>query len=214
MAMLGLTLLGGLRLVRALAPAFADRGPGGGAGSDLGRRPRRLLADPERGPDHRHHADRRLRARRGAGLRGRSALGAGLELLARAGAVDPVADGGLGHDRAARRRLATVTGRHDRPFRARGGLRVRRLRLRRPARLLADGHLRRRAVARPLPGDLGPRPAVQHRARRRQRRSRSGRRPGDGPDAAPLPAPVRVRLEAGAAAPRGERAVPPRGRPA
>ena len=31
------------------------------------------------------------------------------------------------------------------------------LRLRRAARLLADGHLRRRAVARPLPGALGPR---------------------------------------------------------
>ena len=64
MAMLGLTLLGGfawyersrppsqiVALVAALA-AISRRGPG------------RLLADPERGPDHRHHADRRLRPRR------------------------------------------------------------------------------------------------------------------------------------------------------
>ena len=61
--------------------------------------------------DHRHRAVRRLRARRGAGLRGRRARRAGLQLLARPGAVDAVADGGLGPGRAsAARRSALVTG--------------------------------------------------------------------------------------------------------
>ena len=55
-----------LRLVRALAPAVADRGPGRRAGRALGRRAGGLLADPERRADHRHHADRGLRAGRGA----------------------------------------------------------------------------------------------------------------------------------------------------
>ena len=44
------------------------------------------------------------------------------------------------------------------------------LRLRRAARPLGDGHLRRRAVARPLPGALGARAAVQRRPRGRQLR--------------------------------------------
>ena len=110
--------------------------------------------------------------------------------------------------------VAVASGPEDRPFPARVDLRLHRLRLRCPARLLADGHLRRRAVARSLPGALGPRPPVQHRARRRQRRSGSGGRPRDDPDAAPLPAPVRVRLEQGCRrAERQERAGSPRGRP-
>ncbi len=55
--------------------------------------------------------------------------------------------------------------------------------------------LRRRAVARPLPGDLGAWDSVQHRPRRRElRRSRSDRRPGADPDAQPLPRALRVRL--------------------
>ena len=93
-----------LRLVRALAAAFADRRSGRGAGGDLGRGAGRLLADPERGPDHRHHADRRLRPRPCPGVRGRCALWARLQFLARAGAVDSLADGGLGADRDSRRR--------------------------------------------------------------------------------------------------------------
>ena len=48
-------------------------------------------------------ADRRLRARGRAGLRGRRALRPGLELLARPGAVDALADGGLGPGRPRRR---------------------------------------------------------------------------------------------------------------
>ena len=214
MAMLGLTLLGGFAWYERSRPAFADRRSGGGAGSDLGRGAGRLLADPERGPDHRHHADRRLRPRPCPGVRGRCALWARLQFLARAGAVDSLADGGLGADRDSRRRRRRGERPEDRPFPARVDLRLHRLRLRCPARLLADGHLRRRAVARSLPGALGPRPPVQHRARRRQRRSRSGGRPRDDPDAAPLPAPVRVRLEQGCRrAEREERAGSPRGRP-
>ena len=48
----------------------------------------------------------------GAGLRGRSPLGTGLELLARAGAVDPVAMAGWGMTGLLGAWLATVTGRH------------------------------------------------------------------------------------------------------
>ena len=70
-------------------------------------------------------------------------------------------------------------------------LRPGRPRLRRPARLLADGHLRRRAVARPLPRALGSRRPLQRRPRGRQRRDRPRRRPGDGPDADPLPRALR-----------------------
>ena len=72
--------------------------------------------------------------------------------------------------------LAAPTRTAARPRRPRGRLRARGLRLRRADGLLADGHLRRRAVARPLPGALGARAAVQRRPRRRQRRPRPGRR--------------------------------------
>ena len=124
MAMLGSDAARRLRLVRALPPALADRRPGGRARRDLGRGAGGLLADPERRPDHRHHADRRLHARRCAGLRGRSALRAGLQLLARSGAVDSLADGGLGADRDPRRRRGGGERPEDRPVRARGDLRA------------------------------------------------------------------------------------------
>ena len=49
-------------------------------------------------------ADRGVRPRRRARVRGRRPVGAGLQFLARAGPVDAVADGGLGSDRGRRRR--------------------------------------------------------------------------------------------------------------
>ena len=106
--------------------------------------------------------------------------------------------------------LATVDRPPRRPFRPRRRVRVRGLRLRRAPRLLADGHLRRRAVTRPLSGDLRQGIAVQRRPRGRQRRPGAGRRTGDGPDAAPLPTPVRVRVEAGAGGSRRRARVVPR----
>ena len=151
-----------------------------------------------------------LHARRGAGLRGGRALRPGLELLARPGALDALADGGLGHDRPARR-LARGA---ERPAGSAG------------CRLAAVCAFAGFAYGALLdfslmvtyggeqsldryPGDLGARGALQHRPRGGQRRARAGRRAGDGADAAPLPAPLRVRLEA-AAQPhrRPERAAP------
>ena len=104
--------------------------------------------------------------------------------------------------------LAAASGRRVGRRRPGGGLRAGGVRLRRPARPFADGHLRRRAVARPLPGALGPRDPLQHRPRARERRLRAGRRPGAGADAAALPAaassspgaPGRRRRPPGAAA--------------
>src|ERR687893_402388 len=103
-------------------------------------------------------------------------------MIALVAALAAVADGGVGACRprrgVARDRERTAT----RATRARLRMRARRLRLRRPARLLRDGRLRRRAVARPLPGALGSRPSLQRRPRRRQLRARLCRRPGDGAD--------------------------------
>ncbi len=97
---------GRLRLVRARQAARA-RGRAGGHARGAGRgRPARLRRDPERQADHRHRAVRRLRARRGPGLRGGGDHGAGLEHLPLAGAVDALADGRLGRGRD-RRRAAT-----------------------------------------------------------------------------------------------------------
>ena len=66
--------------------------------------------------------------------------------------------------------------------------------------------LRRRAVARPLPGDLGARRPVQRRPRRRQRRARARRRPGAGADDLALPGAIRVQLAARRWAPPSPRA--------
>ena len=63
-----------------------------------------FAADPERQADHRHRAVRRLRARGGAGLRGRGDRRARLEHLPLAGALDALADGRLGRGRRRRRR--------------------------------------------------------------------------------------------------------------
>ena len=187
-----------LRLVRALPPAVPDR--------RLGRCPRRHLAVAGRValspiPNVVPTTDIVLIAGyalgRGAGLRRRGAVRSGLELLAGPGAVDTVADGGLGNDRPAsapgsRRRPAGGMGRLSLAAR----LRLRRLRLRRAARFLPDGHLRRRAVARPLSGSFRPRTALQHRPRRGKRGARAGRGTRPRPDADSLPPPLRVRLAA------------------
>ena len=69
--------------------------------------------------------------------------------------------------------------------------------------LSRDGDLRRRAVARPLPGDLRARDPLQRRPRRRQRRPGPGRRAGAGTDDLSLPEPVRVHLAPGAGAVSG-----------
>ncbi len=65
-------------------------------------------------------------------------------------------------------------------------------RLRRSAELLADGDLRRRALARALPRAGVARDPLRRRPRDRQRRPRPDRRPGDGADAGPLPRALRV----------------------
>ena len=95
---------------------------------------------------------------------------------------------GLCGARSARRSRA-LTGRTARPARPGRRLRACGHRLRRAAELLADGDLRRRAVARALPGALecagGP---LRRRPRDRQRRLRARRRAGDGADAAPASA--------------------------
>ena len=131
--------------------------------------------------------------------------GLDLELLARAGAVDALADGRLGDDRLAGGLARRRHRREGRAVRPGGRVRARGARLRGAARPLADGDLRRRAIARSVPRALRPRPAIQHRPRRRERGARPGRRPGDGPDADPLPASLRVRVEAG----DGDRHRPP-----
>ena len=100
-------------LVAALA-ALAVAGPG------------RRGGDPERRRDHRHRDLQRLRARCGAGLRGRGAGGPDLELLARPGALDAVADGGLGALRRAGRDAGASDSATRRSPRADGGLRIRR----------------------------------------------------------------------------------------
>ena len=91
-----------LRLVRARAAARARARAGGGAGRARRRRAAGVRRDPERQADHRHRPVRRLRARRGAGLRGRRGHGARLEHLPLAGALDRLADGRLGRRRASR----------------------------------------------------------------------------------------------------------------
>ncbi len=140
---------------------------------------------------------------RGPRLRGRGAGGRGLQPLARPGAVDAVADGGMGPGRVGRRGARRGHQAPPRPRRPRRRLRPRRLRLRGAARSLGDGHLRRRAVARPLPGDLRARDPVQRRPRRRQRRPGPRRRAGAGADDLSLPEQVRVHLAPGAGAVQG-----------
>ena len=85
---------------------------------------------------------------------------AGLQLLVRPGAVDAVADGGLGDVRAAGRRRWPLGGRERRPSDARRRMRVCRHRLRRLAEFLPDGNIWRGSVARAL-----PRPRVDERSR-------------------------------------------------
>ncbi len=198
-----------LRLVRALAAALAGRRPGRRAGGAGDRRPGRLRRLPQRQADHRHRHLRRLRARRRSRLRGRRPHRAGLQLLVRPGAVDALADGGLGALRrssAPRWRSAVATS----AAHPRRRLRLRRRRLRRSAELLADGDLRRGPVAaalrscsraRAIPFDARPRD--------RQRRPRPARRPGDGADAGPLPRALRVGPRRAERRPARRQAAPP-----
>ncbi len=84
------------RVVRALAAELAGRRAGRIADRARGRVAAGARADPERRRHHGRRASHRLRAGRPAGVHGRRAGGADLEHLARAGAVDGLADGGLG----------------------------------------------------------------------------------------------------------------------
>ena len=146
-----------LLVVRALAPDRPPGRPGRGARRAGGRGAAGARADPQRRGDHGHRAPHRLRARRRARVRRGRAGGADLQPLARPGAVDGLADGGVGAGRP--RRCLAGDAQRAAPRPARAGDRVRggRVRLRGAARPLGDGHLRWRAVTRPLPRALGPR---------------------------------------------------------
>ena len=72
------------------------------------------------------------------------------------------------------------------------GMRPRRLRVRRAARPLRHGELRRGAVARSLPGDLGPWRPVQRGSRDGKRRLRPGGWFHARPHDRPLPGALRV----------------------
>ena len=194
-----------LRLVRALAPALADRRPGRGAGRARVAGRVAFSPIPNVVADHRHRRLRRLRARRRRpGFAVGALSGPGLQLLARPGPVDPVADGRLGAVRGARRRRSRwLTAPAGRP------LRPRRWSARSPG--FAYGALLDFSLMVTYGGEqsldrflaLSARGApLQHRPRGRQRRPRAGRRPGDGADAAPLPRALRVRLDARRAAAR------------
>ena len=90
--------------------------------------------------------------------------------------------------------LAMVAGRHLGRSRPRARVRSHGPPLRRSPRPLGHGDLWRRAVARPLPGSVGARHPLQHRARGRQLRDRVRGRPGAGADDLPLPRAARVHL--------------------
>ena len=144
-----------VRLVRALAPSGAARRPRRGARRARRRGPRRARADPERRRDDRHRALLRLLARRGARVR-RSARSPALvsNFWLGQGPWTPWQMAGWGLVGLAGAALADGDRPTAGPGRAGARLRRRRARLRRAARLLGDGHLRRRAVARALPGAL------------------------------------------------------------
>ncbi len=106
----------------------------------------------------------------------------------------------LRHSRARRGRPGGAFGPAAWPPRAGHRLRLRRARLRRAAGSLGDGQLRRRAVARSLPGAVGARHSLQLRPRPRQLRDRLRRRARAGADDLALPRPPRVQLAPGAGA--------------
>ena len=96
LALLGARARGRLRLVRAREASRAGARGGGRARRTGGGGPARLRGLPEREADHRHRALRRLRARRGARLRGWRGDRDRVEHLSLPGALDRVADGRLG----------------------------------------------------------------------------------------------------------------------
>ena len=193
---------GRLLVVRALAAERPAGGLGGRARRAGRRRTARVRPGAEPGRHHGHRAAHRLRPGRRARIRGRGAGRTDLEHLARPGAVDGVADGGLGLVGLGGAWLATGHPPSPRPAWPRDRLRRRRVRLRGAPRPLGHGHVRRRAVPRSLPGALGPRAAVQRRPRRRQLRDRARGRARAGADDLALPHPPRVHLAAGGGPPR------------
>ena len=82
-------------------------------------------------------------------------------------------------------------------------VRVRGVRLRGPARPVGDGHLRGRAVARPLPGSVGAGHAFQHRPRSRELRDRARGRTGAGADDLALSRAAGVHVDLGRGAGAG-----------
>ena len=141
----------------------------------------------------------------GAGLRGRRARRAGLQLLVRAGTVDAVADGRLG---ALRRSSA-------RRWRC-GARNVGRLTLAAVCGLAAVGYgaILNFSLMATYGGDLSwaallvlesHAQSLRSRPRDRQHRLRPGRRPGDDPDAGPLPRTFRMERSGPARCPAGRR---------
>ena len=194
-----------LRLVRARAAAReGDRGRGRPGGARRGR-PARVRRVPERQAHHRHRPVRRLRARSGAGLRGRGGHRDRLEHLPLAGPLDRLADGRMGGGRHRRRVTRARAARPGaQPVRTCWGVRTGRPGVRR-----VDGRVsmdtRRPTGSRYLFGCGRDLSAVQHRPRRGQR----GVLPADraGVPACPraLPPPLRGALGALARAGRARR---------
>ena len=168
---LALVLAGGFGWYERSRPTAAPGGAGRRAGGARGRRPAGPGADPERRRDHRHRrcspatrsapapgsrsARWRRRSPTSGSARGRGPPGrwpaGGWSGSAAPGSRASPGGGSAGSGSPSPAALAG-------------------LRLRRAARPLGDGHLRRRAVARPLPGALGARDPVQRRPRGRQLR--------------------------------------------
>ena len=98
-AVLALALAAGFGWYERGRPDARVRGAGRDARRARRARPDRVRRAAERQADDRHRPDRRLRARRRTRVRGRRDRRADVELLLRPGAVDAVADGGLGRDR-------------------------------------------------------------------------------------------------------------------
>ncbi len=193
-AMLALVLAVGFVWYERAPAARTHRRAGGGAGRAGGGRAARLRGGPQREAHHRHRAVRGLRARRRARVRGRRDHRAGVEHLPRPGAVDRVADGGVGRRRRGGRRPGEGIRRpRDRPVAVGDRVRGRGPGLRRAARPLPD-HPRRAPGPGDLPGGVRHLAAVQLGACDRQRGLLPPDRPGLHPRAAPLPAPVRGAL--------------------
>ena len=129
------------------------------------------------------------------GLRGRGAGGPDLQLLARPGPVDALADGRLGPGGSPRGAARPGDPAARRQAGADGGLRLRRgSPTARCSNFSLDGELRGRADPRALAGAGGARRALRSRPRDRQHRPGAGCGTGDREDAGALSGALRVSL--------------------